>query len=129
MFLLQTKLKIRLWKGCLKVKFTLTVRVSCHAPLSVGAQEITNIQLETERASYPGLLRIQNCYATHCLASKKHLASISQRPEPNVSKIQKARHLFLPCARQDPLIQEDKKIQPTKARCLATNIRSQCLNP
>ena len=92
MFLLQIKLKIRLWKGCLKVKFTLTVRVSCHAPLSVGAQEITNIQLETERterASYPELLRIQNCYATHCLASKKHLASISQRPEPNVSKIKK----------------------------------------
>ena len=63
----------------------------------------------------PELPRIQNCYATHCGASKKHLASILKRPEPNVSKIQKVRHLFRPCTRQDPLIQEDKKIQPTKA--------------
>ena len=66
--------------------------------------------------------KIQTCYATDCWASKNHLASISKRPEPNVSKIQKARHLFLP---KDPLIQEDKKIQPTKARCLATTTSPQ----
>ena len=58
-------------------------------------------------------------------ASGIHLA----KARAKCLKDQKVRHMFLPCARQDPLIQEDKKIQPTKARCLATNIRSQCLNP
>lgn len=90
----------------------LPVRGRCY-PLSLWGQK--GHEAKPGKPYTPELSRIQNCYATHCRASKKHLASILKRPEPNVSKIQKVRHLFRPCTRQDPLIQEDKKIQPTKA--------------